>query len=582
MLRRVLLFVFVGSFALLWGGAPKLISYQGRLTDASGAPITGTHDITFCIYNTETGGTPLWTETHTSVALNAEGLFSVMLGSIVPLSLPFTEPYWLGISVDGGSEICRYQLGASPYTLSLVDTVHTTSAGVTFRFTGNSYAQLAGFLDGNYVGVYGYSGSWGANTGGVVGENENGNLGILGNHTYAGYFSGTAYSPNPVLYAVNDVTESDGRGIKGVCDNSDYYGIGVEGVGGYIGVRGEVTPEGSDAYYGLYGYVVGGSGANYGVLGHADNSNASCGVRGEALGDNFSYGVYGYANGDGANYAVYGTTPRSGPDDWSGYFTGRVYLHGNVGIARSNPISVLDIGRDTISIGWGFTFQTHEPSFGDEDSVRTFIHCGWSGTYGDYLYIGSVGNRSNTDQGAIIISEHRIRFGKGSDDGRDLSVEHASINLDNGWFSCKVLEITGGSDLAEPFEVTDPEEVKPGMVLAIDPEHPGKLKVADRAYDPCVAGVVSGAGGIEPGILLRQRESEADGTVPVAMSGRVYVLADATYEPIEPGDFLTTSNTPGYAMKATNLERARGAILGKAMTGLESGKGLVLVLINLQ
>lgn len=51
---------------------------------------------------------------------------------------------------------------------------------------------------------------------------------------------------------------------------------------------------------------------------------------------------------------------------------------------------------------------------------------------------------------------------------------------------------------------------------------------------------------------------------------------------MRPGDLLTTSGTPGHAMKAANPAQAQGAILGKAMTPLEEGCGLVLVLVSLQ
>jgi hypothetical protein len=62
----------------------------------------------------------------------------------------------------------------------------------------------------------------------------------------------------------------------------------------------------------------------------------------------------------------------------------------------------------------------------------------------------------------------------------------------------------------------------------------------------------------------------------------VYVLATTANGAIAPGDLLTTSDLPGYAMKATDRERSPGAIIGKAMTGLDEGEGLVLVLVNLQ
>ena len=72
-----------------------------------------------------------------------------------------------------------------------------------------------------------------------------------------------------------------------------------------------------------------------------------------------------------------------------------------------------------------------------------------------------------------------------------------------------------------------------------------------------------------------------EGDQQVALSGRVYVQADASNHPIQPGDLLTTAAAPGYAMKVQDYSRAQGAILGKAMTGLKDGKGLVLVLVSL-
>jgi hypothetical protein len=82
-------------------------------------------------------------------------------------------------------------------------------------------------------------------------------------------------------------------------------------------------------------------------------------------------------------------------------------------------------------------------------------------------------------------------------------------------------------------------------------------------------------------VSLRQ-QGKLDAGQNVALTGRVYVLADASNGPIQPGDLLTTSATPGRAMMVTDFQRARGAILGKAMSGLNSGKGLVLVLVSLQ
>ena len=120
------------------------------------------------------------------------------------------------------------------------------------------------------------------------------------------------------------------------------------------------------------------------------------------------------------------------------------------------------------------------------------------------------------------------------------------------------------------------------MVVVIDPENPGALTMSGQAYDRRVAGVISGAGGVKPGMLMSQMGSMADGTQPVALTGRVYCWVDASYGRIEPGDLLTTSGTPGHAMKVNDYNLAQGAVLGKAMTRLEKGQGLVLVLVTLQ
>jgi hypothetical protein len=160
-----------------------------------------------------------------------------------------------------------------------------------------------------------------------------------------------------------------------------------------------------------------------------------------------------------------------------------------------------------------------------------------------------------------------------------LVVEGAGEAFLNGPMSCQVLTIRGGADVAEPFVM--PDEIVKGSVVVIDEEHPGQLKLSTEAYDTRVAGIVSGANGIQPGIALHQ-EGVLEGGQNVALSGRVFVQADAAFGAIRPGDLLTTSDTPGHAMKATDPSKAQGAILGKAMTSLVEGTGMILVLVTLQ
>jgi hypothetical protein len=172
----------------------------------------------------------------------------------------------------------------------------------------------------------------------------------------------------------------------------------------------------------------------------------------------------------------------------------------------------------------------------------------------------------------------------------DRTSGRARVTIDtNGIVGVDVLQIRGGADLSEHFDIQSAggaddtsDRIEPGMVARIDADRPGKLVVSTEAYDRRVAGIISGAGGVKPGMLMSQVGSVADGSHPVALTGRVYCFVDASYAPVEPGDLLTTSDTAGHAMKVTDPSRAQGAVLGKAMSGLKEGRGMVLVLVTLQ
>ncbi len=155
--------------------------------------------------------------------------------------------------------------------------------------------------------------------------------------------------------------------------------------------------------------------------------------------------------------------------------------------------------------------------------------------------------------------------------------------------SVPVMEIRG-ADLAEGFEVSPAHgkaetiEPAPGMVVCIDPDNAGELVVSTGPYDKRVAGVISGANGLDVGIVLGKGHDDPliNGEHPVAMTGRVWVYCDASEHPIAPGDRLTTSDVPGHAMAVHDDDLAPGSVIGKAMTDLADGRGMVLVLVNLQ
>ena len=232
---------------------------------------------------------------------------------------------------------------------------------------------------------------------------------------------------------------------------------------------------------------------------------------------------------------------------------------GNLGIG-----TVLPNTRLTLSGGPGWTSNAWTASM----NLQNAAAIGWeANASGQRFGIGQ-------STGGLYFFRTSSAFGtNGTPAIYDLEI------TDNGLIKMKALQITGGSDLAENFEFA--EEAKPGMVVAIDSNNAGKLTLARGTYNRRVAGIVSGANNLSAGMVLPDLK-DAKESLPLALSGRVWVYADASQNPIKPGDLLTTSDTPGYAMKVRNYKKAQGAVIGKAMSELKSGKGLVLVLVTLQ
>lgn len=153
------------------------------------------------------------------------------------------------------------------------------------------------------------------------------------------------------------------------------------------------------------------------------------------------------------------------------------------------------------------------------------------------------------------------------------------INNSSGNVEFKGDITLSGADCAEDFDVVCPEQMDPGTVVVINRE--GALTQSEKAYDKKAAGVVSGAGDYKPGVVLDRRESTKDRR-SIALLGKVYCKVDASRAPIEVGDLLTTSPTPGHAMKADDPVRAFGAVIGKALRPLAAGCGLIPILVALQ
>jgi hypothetical protein len=354
-----------------------------------------------------------------------------------------------------------------------------------------------------------------------------------------------------------------GKGITGI--GNGQHGIGVYG-------RSNDFSDG-DAYGGKFeSFGLNGRGA-YGI---ASGNNAS-GVYGEAtgtegravsgwannIGNVTNFGGHFVANGQQAR-GVYGQASNQG-----GYVTYGGYFESNSSIG----VGVYGLASSTHeSVHYGGLFEANGYNSVAVKGYSEHSVGVWAESVDGVAFAAKSSGLAADFDGDV-----RVRAGNEFMLGNVAIVDDTVIT--------PTVHITGGSDLSESFNVTSGHgktPVQPGMLVCIDETNAGQLKLSERAYDPRVAGVISGAGGVQPGMLMGQAGTIADGDNSVALVGRVYCWADADYGEIKPGDMMTTSNTPGHAMRAEDRDKAYGTIVGKAMTPLPEGRGLVLVLVGLQ
>jgi len=546
-------------------GVTQPFTYQGFLRQG-GAPLNNpSQSMRFRIFDALTGGAMLWDSGALTVNV-ANGLFTVQLNP--PASIWTGADRFLEIQVGATTLSPRVRIGSTPYanTATLLNMFQSGTTnpdrmvithspafsnwGLMYRDTDDSFHFLAGGTTVLRVGLWGPTALQipaGAAAGRVLTSDASGNA------------SWQPLPPSATVWAVS------GTNIYNT--NTGNVGIGTNAPAARLDILGgnwdTASTEGDlrigDATYRLkIGVATGGGGAGHATI--------------AAQG-----GVNLLSLGAGTTLATQRALTITGA--------------GNVGIGTASPAAKLDVNGNTILRG----------NISFDDDIRSIIFPPTTAPNEPMIYMFSSGT-SNSDRMVIAHSPSYSNWGiqyRDSDDSihfQGAGFTHVRIGLGdgnvgigtaspaakldvNGTARVKVLEITG-ADLAEKFPTT--ETLEPGTVVEIDPDNPGHLRKAQGAYNKRVAGVVAGANGLSKGIILGNLEGSENHT-PIAISGRVWVYADATQEAIEPGDLLTTSDMPGHAMKASDPTRAHGAVIGKAMTRLEKGKtGMVLVLVNLQ
>lgn len=545
-----------------------VFTYQGQIKQG-GEAVTGPIDLEFRLFNVPSNGAAIGSQGMDAVHVK-DGLFTVQLDFG---SEPFAagEALWLEVVADGTPLAPRQPLTNAPYSLA--------TRGINVTSGGN-------------VGI-------GTST-------PEGRLDVV--------------SPFRLLGAPNSPTFLMAPGPNGsyadmyVQSPSDNKSLRLGGGGDLLPSRGAVfqldgiNAGGNARLHAANGGSILLSNGNVGVGNESPESklhvNGSLTLQGATVGE--ARLVFKSTGAGGHQYEWYPDSTEPGSlqlfDRTTGFAPITVRGNGNVGIGISDPQTSLHVRTS----GWPSSEVRFSRAGSDQilrldpDGGQTNQSLILEATAGDnlslsarwdaYYLAGSAPSKSlligagGRNNDLILYPNGSVALGINGSVGIGNS-PNPSAKLDvAGVARCDVLEIDGGADISEPFHINPSGAApQPGHVVCIDPGNPERLTLSTTPYDRRVAGIISGAGGVKPGITLRQEGTVADGTHPVALTGRVYVWCDADEGGrIAAGDLLTTSATPGHAMKANDANRLVGTVLGKAMTSLDSGRGLVLVIVGLQ
>jgi hypothetical protein len=515
-------------------GVTQPFTYQGFLRQG-GVPLNNpSQSMRFRIYNALAGGTVLWDSGALTVNVS-NGLFTVQLNP--PVSVWTGADRFLEIQVGATTLSPRVRIGSTPYanTATLLNMFQSgtmnpdrmvithspalPNTGLQYRDTDDSFHFLAGGTTVLRVGLAGPT---------ALQIPAGAGAGRVLTSDASGNASWQPLPPSATVWAVS------GANIYNT--NTGNVGIGTTTPTAKLDVRG-------------------------GML--VDSSSGSLRIGYPSSANQWHFNTIG----GGANLQLW--------ENAAGAVRMFFAAGGNIGIGTTAPAARLDI----LGGNWDTASTEGDLRIGNA-TYRLKIGVATGGGGAGHATIAAQGgvNLLSLGAGTTLATQRTLTITGAGNVGIGTASPAAKLDV-NGTARVKVLEITG-ADLAEKFPTT--ETLEPGTVVEIDPDNPGHLRKAHGAYNKRVAGVVAGANGLSKGIILGNLEGSEDHT-PIAMSGRVWVHADATQEAIEPGDLLTTSDLPGHAMKASDPTRAHGAVLGKAMTRLEKGKtGMVLVLVNLQ
>lgn len=568
LLKTLICAIALVLVSVAWAYAiPPLMNYQGILLDASSNPVTVTTSVQFTIFNDPISGDALWSETQ-SVTPDASGLFNVLLGSITPIpDVVFDGDAYLNIIV-----------GVDP---PLTPRQRIVSVGYSYR---------VGSVDG------------------ASGGNITSKVSIGPGHTNSG---------NHAFVAGQGCTASGDWAVVG-------GGFSNEAIGFISTVSGGQNNEaiGSES-------TIGGG---HGNVASGSKSAVAGGLSNEASGD-YSFAA-GYSNVALGDYAIAIGNDNTAARDHAIALGNRCLSYGISALAAGDQSQAFLEANYSVALGrrafaslpGQFVFADSTDATFDADDANSFV----------VRASGGVGLGTASPSGRALVVDNAFT---GADDvlldlnasvdvtvgGRDiLQIEVGASATDIQYIECERGsdiefrvhgngDVTadgaftgGGADFAELVRVSSGyNSVSAGDVMVIDTDNPHSVVKSTGSKSTLVAGIFS----TQPGYMASPHDwdeiasqkvgksvsasdnGELAGTpvlelaaemneLPLAVVGIVPCRVSAENGPIRTGDLLVTSATPGHAMRDDN-PRA-GTIVGKALSPLTTGTGLIKVLVTLQ